>query len=317
MNIVALDYHTLNPGDIDDSLLFQVGNVSIYDHSTHSEAVLRAKDADIIIVNKFLVTEELLARLPKLKYVCVSATGYNNVDLEAASKAGISVSNVVGYSTPSVAQQVFSLILAITNKVSMYSQEVSSNQWSNQNYFSYWNEPIVELQNKTLGLYGYGNIAQEVAQIGIAFGMNVVVYHPNRKEKYGQNVKWLSQKNLLEQSDILSLHAPLTNGTSNLINKETLSAMKKSAILINTARGPLVNEKDLYNALKEYRIRAAALDVMCQEPPEINHPLYGLDNCIITPHQAWASVESRMRLLQLLIKNICSYKKGNILNKVN
>lgn len=316
MKIVALDYQTLNPGDIDDIALRQLGDFSAYDRSDKEEGVTRANNAEVLIVNKFLVTREFIKQLPNLKYICVSATGYNNVDIQAAKESGIIVSNVSGYSVPAVVQHVFALIFTITNKVAMYAHEVSDNVWSEQPHFSYWHEPIYELKAKTMGLYGYGDIAQSVAQVALAYGMNVLVHHPNKKKYYSDNISWVSAPDLLMRSDILSLHAPLNDGTQNFINKDSLALMKASAILINTARGPLVQEQELYEVLSRQGIRAAGLDVLCQEPPRSDHPLFSLDNCTITPHQAWASSEARRRLLDGLVQNILGYKVSQILNRV-
>lgn len=317
MKIVALDYHTLNPGDIDDSALRALGQVETFYNSDLEQAIARAQDAEVIIVNKFKVDDTILKHLPKLKYLCVSATGYNNIDINAAKTHSVKVSNVKGYSTASVVQQVFSLIFSITNEVARYSNEVSNNEWSDQDHFSYWHEPIRELNGKTLGLLGYGDIAKGVAKVALAFGMNVKVNHLSKLKSYPNGVVWDSWVNILSSSDIISLHAPLTDATSNIINKDSLAQMKKEAILINTARGPLVDEQVLYDALRNKTIRAAGLDVLCAEPPAKNHPLFDLDNCIITPHQAWASLESRQRLLQGLINNINGYKEGDLLNVVS
>ena len=316
MKIVALDYHTLNPGDIDDTSIRSLGDFNEYPNSSSKEGIARAQGAEVVIVNKYVMSRTVIEQLPTLKYICVSATGYNNVDIEAAKEHGVIVSNVSGYSTTSVVQQVYSLLLASSNSVARYNTEVSNNEWSNQSFFSYWHQPIVELHGKTMGLLGYGDIAQAVAKVAVAFGMNVVVHHPNKLDAYPDGVQWVTWDELLLQSDYISLHAPLNRGTQDIINTSSLNKMRSTAVLVNTARGPLVSEAALYDALHAGVIKAACLDVMCQEPPQADHPLYSLDNCIITPHQAWASIESRQRLLDGLVHNINGYKSGEIKNKI-
>jgi len=316
-NIVFLDAATLSIGDIDFAELDKLGSVKIYERTTHDEVISRCKDATIIITNKVVIDKSAIAQLANLRYICVAATGYNVVDVKAASARGIPVSNVSGYSTPSVVQHVFAMILSTLNKVESYSQQTAKGRWQESIDFTFYDHSISELAGKTLGIFGYGTIGEQVGKVALAFGMNVMAVKRSVAAGTEVNgVQFVSKKQLFAESDILSLHAPLTAETKGIINYEVLQTMKSSAILVNTGRGPLIVEADLAKALQEDQIAYACLDVLSSEPPEINSPLIGLPNCIITPHQAWASQQSRQRLLDGLVANIDAYHVGNILNRV-
>lgn len=295
--------------------LHNYGNVKIYDFSSGREILSRSKDADIIIINKIIIDRELINSLPKLKYIAITATGYNNIDIEYAKQKGIRVSNIPSYSSDAVAQHTFALILELYNKVKLHSDMVKENIWANNKIFSFWSHPIYNLKGKKLGLLGYGEIAKIVAKIGLAFGMDILVSRKNNIPE--DNIKYVDIDTLFKESDILSVHAPLTQDTKDIVNIKKLEIMKPSAIIINTARGGFINENDLAKALEEKIIAGAGLDVMRQEPPEENHPLYNLDNCIITPHIAWASVESRQKLVNILEQNIKSFIEDRADNIVN
>ena len=317
MKITILDGKGMNPGDLSWEQLKKIGDISIYDNTPYNQIVERAYDAEIVVINKCTFDKDILNSLPNLKYICESATGFDNIDIVEARNKGIEVSNVKGYSTTSVVQQVFSLILSITNRSEYYSQGVHNNRWTNHDFFTYWDFPIYELTNKTLGLYGYGKIGRKVAEVAKSFGMNVIANRKNISKGYDQDVSHASLEELFEKSDILSLHAPQTVENTNLVNEKTLYLMKKNAILINTARGKMINELDLRNALDNGVIAGAGLDVLSTEPPLKDNPLIGAKNCMITPHQAWVSFESRKKLMHGVILNINSFIKGNPINVVN
>jgi len=262
------------------------------------------------------MTLEVMAQLPSLKCICLLATGYNNIDLVAAANHDIVVCNAVGYASPSVAQHVFSLILAIINQVSETSQAVHRLQWYKNNKWSYTTSPITELYGKTLGIYGLGKIGLAVASIGLGFGMQIIANKRNMDTEY-PNIQLCDFETLLKESDVLSLHAPLNQENKYIINKNTLRKMKPSSILINTGRGDLIDETDLKDALENRTIRAAGLDVLSIEPPQSNHLLMGLENCLITPHQAWAAVESRKRLIRIVADNIKAFQEAKPINIID
>lgn len=306
--IVVLDGHALNPGDLDWSILAEKNGVpfadlKIFDRTPPELVIERAKDAAVIVINKIDVTKAVIQQLPNLKLIAVSATGTNNIDIAEAKKQGILVKNVMGYSTNAVAQHVFALALALTNKTAEHSKSVHQLDWSNAPDFSYFLSPWNELHNQTLGIYGLGNIGQKVAKIGLAFGMNVIA-HNRSNNNHGLPIQMVTPHDLLAQSDLLSLHAPLTENTKYFINETTLATMKPSALLINTARGLLINEADLAQALDNQTIKGAGLDVLAKEPPSKNNPLFGLKNCLITPHIAWTSTQARTTLLKETARNI-------------
>lgn len=317
MNIVVLDGFTMNPGDLSWDELAELGSLKVYDRTSAGQVLERAKDAEAILTNKTLIDAASLRSLPKLKYVGVLATGYNVVDINVARELGIVVTNIPAYSTESVAQMVFAHILNITHRVGRYSDEARSGVWSRQADFSYTNSPLMELCGKKIGIVGFGNTGSATARIAVAFGMEVLAYTSKPQSALPAGVtKADSIDDIFRMSDIVSLHCPLNKETSEIANAAHLSLMKKSAILINTGRGGLVNEQDLADALRENRIKAAGLDVMVNEPPREDNPLLKLDNCFITPHIAWATYEARVRLMNQTVKNLRSFIEGNIINNV-
>jgi glycerate dehydrogenase len=313
-NIVVLDGHAVNPGDLSWNKLANLGNLEVYERSTPEQVVHRAQNADIVLSNKALLRQEQLQELKQLKFISVLATGVNVVDVAYASQMGIITSNAVGYSTASVAQQVFALLLELTNRVGYHSLGVAENEWAVASDWSYWHYPLKELAHKTMGIIGLGNIGLKVAEIALAFDMKVITV--DRGKSYPQGIVAMPLQDLLGQSHVVSLNCPLTDENHNLINRRTLVEMRPDALLINTARGPLIHESDLAAALKDDIIAGAGLDVLCDEPPPADHPLYALDNCIITPHQAWASLESRTRLLEESVKNVTAFLEGSPRNVV-
>lgn len=317
MNIVVLDGFTMNPGDLSWDELAELGSLKVYDRTSAGQVLERAKDAEAILTNKTVIDAASLRSLPKLKYVGVLATGYNVVDINVARELDIVVTNIPAYSTESVAQMVFAHILNITHRVGRYSDEARSGVWSRQADFSYTNSPLMELCGKKIGIVGFGNTGSATARIAVAFGMEVLAYTSKPQSALPAGVtKADSIDDIFRMSDIVSLHCPLNKETSEIANAAHLSLMKKSAILINTGRGGLVNEQDLADALRENRIKAAGLDVMVNEPPREDNPLLKLDNCFITPHIAWATYEARVRLMNQTVKNLRSFIEGNIINNV-
>lgn len=315
--IVALDGHTLNPGDLSWAGLESLGSFSVYPRSTPSEVIQRASEADILLVNKVVLNRETLLQLPRLKCICITATGFNNIDLEAATAQGIVVCNATGYGSASVAQHVFALLLECTNQVALHHQSVLEGAWSGQPDFAHPVSPLTELKGKAMGIFGFGRIGREVAGIALAFGMQVYATHRRKLPDAPKEVIFTDIRDLFGQSDVVSLHAPLTSGTRGIVNGALLGIMKKSAILINTGRGELIVEEDLFSALKKSRPGMAALDVLATEPPPPQHPLFSLPNCIITPHIAWATREARGRLLDITKSNICAFLGGSPQNQVN
>lgn len=317
MNIVVLDGFTMNPGDLSWNELAELGSLKVYDRTSAGQVLERAKDAEAILTNKTVIDAASLRSLPKLKYVGVLATGYNVVDINVARELGIVVTNIPAYSTESVAQMVFAHILNITHRVGRYSDEARSGVWSRQADFSYTNSPLMELCGKKIGIVGFGNTGSATARIAVAFGMEVLAYTSKPQSALPAGVtKADSIDDIFRMSDIVSLHCPLNKETSEIANAAHLSLMKKSAILINTGRGGLVNEQDLADALRKNRIKAAGLDVMVNEPPREDNLLLRLDNCFITPHIAWATYEARVRLMNQTVKNLRSFIEGNIINNV-
>lgn len=317
MNIVVLDGFTMNPGDLSWNELAELGSLKVYDRTSAGQVLERAKDAEAILTNKTVIDGASLRSLPKLKYVGVLATGYNVVDINVARELGIAVTNIPAYSTESVAQMVFAHILNITHRVGRYSDEARSGVWSRQADFSYTNSPLMELCGKKIGIVGFGNTGSATARIAVAFGMEVLAFTSKPQSALPAGVtKADSIDDIFRMSDIVSLHCPLNKETSEIVNAAHLSLMKKSAILINTGRGGLVNEQDLADALRENRIKAAGLDVMVNEPPREDNPLLKLDNCFITPHIAWATYEARVRLMNQTVKNLKSFIEGNVINNV-
>lgn len=320
MKIVNLDGYTTNPGDLSWEFLKKYSNdITIYDRTTPDQVVERAKGAEVLFINKTVLTEkELKALAPELKYIGLQSTGYNVVDLKTATELGITVCNIPSYSTNAVAQQVFAFILHFTNQASLHSDSVHNGEWCYCPDFCYWKTPLTELDGKTIGIIGFGSIGAKVAEIAESFGMNVLVNSRTEKDltKY-KTAKQVELDDLLSNSDFITCHCPLTNQTENLINKNTISKMKKTAYLINTSRGPVVDENALADALNSGLIAGAGLDVLKIEPALESNPLLSAKNCVITPHIAWAAKETRQRLLSILDKNLECYLNGNTQNKVN
>jgi len=307
---------TSNPGDISWKPVEELGELTVYDRTSPEDIVERAKDADVIITNKAVLTEEVLRQLPNLKFVSLLATGTNSVDLPFARSLGIAVSNAPGYSTPTVAQMTFSLMNELAFGAGLHSENVHKDGWVNSIDFCYWKKPLIEFSGKTLGIIGYGAIGRAVAKIGEAYGMNVII-HSRTKPKDINEANWRSFDEILKESDFLSLHCPLNDGNKQFINKEALSKMKPTAYLINTARGGLINEADLADALNNGRLAGAGLDVLSTEPPSSDNPMLSAKNCLITPHIAWASIDARTRLMEIEAENIKGYINGNLQNVVN
>jgi glycerate dehydrogenase len=293
-----------------------LGELTVYDRTSPSEMLERSQGAEVLITNKTLITADNMAELPELKYIGVLATGYNVVDIDAAKARGIVVTNIPAYSTASVAQMVFAHVLNITQRVGYYADENVKGRWTDSVDFCYWDTNLVELDGKKMGIVGYGNIGKATARIALAFGMEVLAYTSKEQKDLPQGVKKVTLDELFVESDVISLHCPLTPDTKELVNAKRLSMMKSSAILINTGRGPLVNEQDLADALNEGRIAGAGLDVLSVEPSVAGNPLLSAKNCFITPHIAWATKEARTRLMDIAVNNLKSYQEGNIINNV-
>ncbi len=317
MNIVILDGYASNPGDLTWNALEKLGNVTVFPRTNEEEKVERAKDADIILINKVHMDAQTLDQLPRLKYIGVQATGFNVVDIKAAKERGIVVTNIPAYSTESVAQMTFALILSITNRVEHYTQENRNGRWANNPDFCYWDTPLMELAGKNLGIMGLGNIGKKVATIAHDFGMNVYACTSKEVDELPENITKVSKDELLAISDILSLHCPLTEDTYHLINAESIEKMKDTAILINTGRGPLVDEEAVAKALHESKLSAYGADVMTQEPPSADNPLFNEPNAFITPHIAWATLEARTRLNKMVAQNVKAFIEGHPQNVVN
>ena len=310
MNIVILDGYTANPGDLTWKPLEVIGTLTVYDRTRSEDTILRAKDAEIVLTNKVCLRRQEIEQLPNLKYIGVLATGYNVVDVEAASERGIIVTNVPAYSTESVAQMVFAHLLTVTNRTEHYAMLNRNGKWTSSPDFAYWDTPLTELSGKTFGIVGLGNIGKRVATIAQAFGMKVVAYTSKRAEELPSGINKRTLAELLAESDVVSLHCPLTPDTRHLINRETIQIMKPSAILINTGRGPLVNDQDVADALNDGRLRAYCADVLSEEPPRADNPLLQCENAFITPHIAWAAEEARSRLIAVAIDNVKAFVEG-------
>ncbi|WP_321403062.1 D-2-hydroxyacid dehydrogenase [Maridesulfovibrio sp.] len=318
MKTVILDSYTLNPGDNPWTELEEICDLSVYDRTSPEQIIKRSLDADIILTNKTLLNADIIKELPKLKFISVLATGYNVVDLEAAAAQGIPVSNVPGYSPPSVAQHVFALLLNHANRVAMHDQAVKDGQWAQQEDFCFWNAPLIELAGKKMGIVGFGDIGKKVGSIANALGMEVMVYAPRPKPVPDYRpFSFVPLEELFRKADVVSLHCPLTADNEKFINKNLLLTMKPEAYLINTARGPLINEPDLAAALTEGIIAGAALDVVEKEPMLPGNPLSGTPNLTITPHIAWATLEARSRLTGTTVDNVKAFLDGKAINVVN
>ena len=317
MKIVVLDGFTMNPGDLSWQPLQQLGNYSIFDRTLPDKIIDRCDGAEIVITNKVVFSNEIIEQLPVLKYIGVSATGYNVVDMSAAKNANIVVTNVPAYSTMSVAQMVFAHILNFTHHVAQHSDKARKGKWAASEDFAYWDFPLIELADLTLGVIGFGKIGNAVAEIALAFGMNVIFYDKNTIQYSSEKVQQVDLETVFTESDFLSLHCPLTDETYQLINTARLSTMKATAYLINTSRGPLVNERALADALDNNRLAGAGIDVMAVEPPHVDNPLLAAKNCTITPHIAWATKAARQRLMDVVVENVKAFIKGRPQNVVN
>ena len=316
MTIVILDGYALNPGDLSYDNLRQFGTLKVYDRTIPEQVIERAKDADAILINKVVLGEQEFAQLPHLRYIGVQATGYNVVDIEAARKHNITVTNIPAYSTASVAQMVMAHLLNITQSVDYYTKQNRAGRWTKSPDFCYWDNSPIELAGKQMGIIGYGRTGSAVAQLAQAFGMKIATYTSKSQEVLPEGVEKLSLDELFATSDVLSLHCPLTPTTRHLVNAERLALMKPTAILINTARGPIVDEQALANALNSGALHAAGIDVLCEEPPVKSSPLLTAHNCFITPHIAWATLEARTRLLQICEANLRAFIEGQPQNVV-
>ena len=313
IKLTILDGHAVNPGDLPWNFLDGIVEYKVYERTSQEEVIKRIGNSDAVFLNKIQITKEIFEACPNLKYIGVLATGYNVIDLDAARAHGVTVTNIPAYSTESVAQHVFSFILYFTNQVAQHSASVMAGDWVKCRDFCFWNGSLSELNGKTLGIFGYGNIGKKVAEIAKAFGMNIICCTRTPKEGMPEAVSF---EDLLKRSDFLTLHAPLTEQTKNIINKESLSLMKKSAYLINTARGGFVVEKDLADYLNNDGIAGYAADVLLNEPMNADCPLLKAKNCVITPHIAWAPRETRKRLQGIAEENLKAWISGNPINTV-
>jgi glycerate dehydrogenase len=313
--IVILDGHTSNPDDFSWEPLNEFGRVEVYPRTPDDEVLARANGADILILNKIRMTREKIESLPDLKYIGLLATGFDNVDLKAACDHGVTVTNMPSYSTPSVAQHAFALLLQHTNRVALHDRSVHEDEWVRSKDFSYFKEPLSELAGKYFGIMGYGQIGQYTAKIARAFGMKLLVHSGHAASL--EEGELVSLEELFRRSDVVSLHAALTPENTGIVNKELLNLMKPGALLINTSRGGLINEQDLADALNEGRIRGASLDVLSKEPPSPDNPLLSARNCIITPHISWVTVEARKRLMNTVVNNVKAYLQERPINVVS
>ena len=314
--IVILDAYGANPGDLSWDGLRELGELTVYERTRAEETVGRAAEADIVLTNKVVLGRREIEQLPRLRYIGVLATGYNVVDTVAAREHGVTVTNVPAYSTESVAQMVFAHLLTVTNRTEHYALQNRQGRWTASPDFCYWDTPLTELAGKTFGIVGLGNIGRRVAQIAQAFGMQVKALTSKRADELPAGVKKVELRELLATADVLSLHCPLTDTTRHLMNAQTLSLMKPTAILINTGRGPLVCDADVAEALQTGRLAAYCADVLTEEPPSSDNPLISLPNAYFTPHVAWATREARVRLLQVAIDNVRAFVEGSPQNVV-
>lgn len=316
MNIVVLDGYTLNPGDLDWQELASLGSLQVHERTLSDQIISRAKGAKAVFINKTVLSGSTLEKLPGLQFIGVLATGYDVVDLEAARHLGITVANVPGYGPESVAQMVFGHILNFTNNVAGHNHDVRQGGWHQTEDYCYWLTPQVELKDKVLGIIGYGEIGKATARIGEAFGMRILIHTRTVPQNLSANIHHVTLDQLLTDSDFVSLNCPLTDQTRELINAKTLALMKRTAILINCSRGPLVDENALAMALEEGIIAGAGLDVLSEEPVRKKNPLIGARNCVITPHIAWATREARTRLLAIAVNNLRTFLAGNPQNRI-
>ena len=317
MKIVVLDGYGVNPGDLSWETLEALGDVEVYPRTAPEDVIDRCFNAEIILTNKVVINKQILVSLPRLKYIGVLATGYNVVDVDTASDLDIIVTNIPAYSTDSVVQMTFAHILTMTNRVEHYTQQNRNGRGSYNPDFVYWDTPLIELAGKTMGIVGLGNIGMKVAQLARCFGMEVYAFTSKASSLLPEGIQKTTFEGLLSVSDILSLHCPLNRSTREMINASSLAKMKEGALLINTGRGPLVNEADVAEALRSGHLGGYGADVMCQEPPAEDNPLFSAPNAYITPHIAWATFEARKRLIAIAVGNVKAFIEGNPVNVVN
>ena len=317
MNIVVLDGYTLNPGDLSWDALQQLGSCIIHDRTPPEQVVERARNAEVVLTNKALLPRDAIAALPKLKYIGVLATGYNVVDIAAAKERGIPVANIPDYGTHSVAQFTFALLLELAHHVGHHAQSVSDGRWVRSADFCYWDSPLIELHGLTFGVIGFGKIGRATAKLADAFGMKVLIHNRSRPAEFPAHYEFVSLDELLARSDVVSLHCPLTPENKQFINAERLARMKPTAFLLNTSRGPLLDEAAVANALNSGKIAGAAVDVVSVEPPKADNPLLTAKNCLVTPHIAWATRAARARLMDIAVENIRAFIAGTPRNVVN
>lgn len=318
MKICILDGYSLNPGDLDWSPVERLGDVTLFDRTPADKIVERAADADIVLTNKVPFSADTLRQLPRLRFICVLATGYNIIDTEAAARQGVVVANIPAYSTMSVAQMAFAHILNITNHVASYAREVADGKWTNCPDFCFWDSALTELAGKTMGIVGLGNTGMATARIAVAMGMKVVALTSKSANTLPEGITPAPLDDVLASADVVSLHCPLTPSTRHLINAASIAKMKPSAILINTGRGPLVDEQAVADALNGGRLAAFGADVLSQEPPRGDNPLLSARNCFLTPHIAWATLEARTRLMSTATENVRQFIAGEpVANRVN
>lgn len=318
MKICILDGYSLNPGDLDWSPVERLGDVTLFDRTPADKIVERAADADIVLTNKVPFSADTLRQLPRLRFICVLATGYNIIDTEAAARQGVVVANIPAYSTMSVAQMAFAHILNITNHVASYAREVADGKWTNCPDFCFWDSALTELAGKTMGIVGLGNTGMATARIAVALGMKVVAMTSKSADTLPEGITPAPLNDVLASADVVSLHCPLTPSTRHLINATSIAKMKPSAILINTGRGPLVDEQAVADALNGGRLAAFGADVLSQEPPRGDNPLLSARNCFLTPHIAWATLEARTRLMSTATENVRQFIAGEpVANRVN
>ena len=318
MKICILDGYSLNPGDLDWSPVERLGDVTLFDRTPADKIVERAADADIVLTNKVPFSADTMRQLPRLRFICVLATGYNIIDTDAAARQGVVVANIPAYSTMSVAQMAFAHILNITNHVASYAREVADGKWTNCPDFCFWDSALTELAGKTMGIVGLGNTGMATARIAVALGMKVVAMTSKSADTLPEGITPAPLHDVLASADVVSLHCPLTPSTRHLINAASIAKMKPSAILINTGRGPLVDEQAVADALNGGRLAAFGADVLSQEPPRGDNPLLSARNCFLTPHIAWATLEARTRLMSTATENVRQFIAGEpVANRVN
>ena len=318
MKIVVLDGYALNPGDLSWEGLREMGDVVVHDRTSPDQIIERSKGAEVLFTNKTPVREAVIRQLPDLKLIGVLATGYNIIDVKAAREKGVIVSNIPDYGSFSVAQLAFALLLELCHHVQRHSDSVREGKWASSKDWCFWDYPLVELAGKTIGIIGFGSIGQKVGDMATAFGMNLLGNSRTESDQsHRKNFRWADVEDLLKESDVVSIHCPLTPDTEGLINAQRLRTMKKNAFLINTSRGPIIVDQDLADALNGGVIAGAGIDVLSSEPPPKDNPLFRAKNCIITPHIAWATREARARLMDMAVKNLKAFVKGSPTNVVN